>query len=258
MALDAGQLRVVLQYAKGLKDQDWFGRQDPYVRLRLGSQERRSRTHIDGGKNPVWEETFEFGIINENTLELILYDEDTLKKDDLIGTATVSLARARELGHEVVQAPVLTKHHKQKGFVQLTLSFTPNSRLRPGTAAAAAPAAYGYPVAPPPAYGYAQPPPAYTPAPSFYYPQPAAPAYPAPAAPPVPAYGYGYPPAAYHGSASYSYPPPAPAPQPVYQQSASYHYPPPAPAAYPGYGAPSAPAYGGYPAYGAPVYGKSG
>jgi hypothetical protein len=202
-------------------------------------------------------------IINENTLELTLYDEDTLTRDDLIGTAAVSLARTRELGHETVQAPVLTKQRKQKGFVQLSLSFTPNYKLRPGAAAAAAPVAYGYPAAPPPAYGYAQPQPAYTPAPSFYYPPPAAPAYPAPAypAPSPPAYGYGYPPAAYQSSASYSYPPPAPAPPPVYQQSASYHYPLAAaapPAAYPGYGAPPAPAYGGYPAYGAPVYGKSG
>ena len=32
MALEAGQLRCVLQYAKGLKDQDWFGKQDPYVK----------------------------------------------------------------------------------------------------------------------------------------------------------------------------------------------------------------------------------
>lgn len=194
-------------------------------------------------------------------------DEDTLTRDDLIGTATISLARTREQGHEVVQAPVYTKHYKAKGFVQLSLTFTPNSRLRPG--AAAAPVAYGYPAAAQPACGacsggyagaYGQPQPAaYAPAPSFYYPPPVAqaPAY-AYAAPTPPAYGYGYPPAAYQSSASYSYPPPAPAPQPAYQQSASYHYPPaaaaPAPAAYPGYSAP--PAYPGYPAYGA-VYGKS-
>jgi hypothetical protein len=32
MALDAGNLRVKLQYAKDIKDCDFFGKQDPYVR----------------------------------------------------------------------------------------------------------------------------------------------------------------------------------------------------------------------------------
>ncbi|EFJ42284.1 hypothetical protein VOLCADRAFT_119476 [Volvox carteri f. nagariensis] len=171
MTLEAGTLRVTLQYAKDIKDCDWFGRQDPYARLRIGSQERLSRVCRDGGRNPVWDEAFEFTIINENTLEMILMDQDTLKRDDLIGTCTISLARVREQGHDIVQAPVSNgkKTQKQQGFVQVSLSFVPNSRLRPSSQ----PAAY-HPAAPMPAYSYttAAPPPGptgYYSAPSFHY-----------------------------------------------------------------------------------------
>lgn len=45
MALEAGQLTLTLQFAKGLKDKDLFGRQDPYAVISVGSQTFRSRTH---------------------------------------------------------------------------------------------------------------------------------------------------------------------------------------------------------------------
>jgi Ca2+-dependent lipid-binding protein len=57
-----------VEFAKDLKDRDWFGKQDPYCILALGSQKVRSRTHIDGGKAPVWNETFNFQVINDNTV----------------------------------------------------------------------------------------------------------------------------------------------------------------------------------------------
>lgn len=48
---------------------------------------------------------FEFSVINENSLELTVMDEDTLSRDDLIGTCSISLARAREMngGTDIVQ-----------------------------------------------------------------------------------------------------------------------------------------------------------
>ncbi|GLI61340.1 hypothetical protein VaNZ11_003701 [Volvox africanus] len=257
MALDAGNLRVTLHYAKDIKDCDWFGRQDPYVRLRVGSQEKRSRVCRDGGRNPVWDETFEFTIINENTLEMTLMDEDTLKRDDLIGTCCVSLAKAREQGHDVVQAPVSSgkKIHKQRGFVQVTLSFVSNSKLRPSSQPALTHnythvPTYGYPAAAPVAatacvLPYAQnsvpyvcgylpaPAPLYAPSPTGHY--QAAPFQYSPSFGPMPP-----PPVQYQAA-----PPPAPgwpAPPPTYgvlPPAQSYYPPPPGPS-YGGY-------YGGTP-----------
>ena len=54
MALEAGVLTLTLQYGKDLKDQDWFGKQDPYAVIAVGGQTFRTRTAVDGGRNPVW------------------------------------------------------------------------------------------------------------------------------------------------------------------------------------------------------------
>ncbi len=56
-------------------------RQDPYCILRVGGQQFRTRTAVDGGKNPVWNETFTFNCINENTVDFEIkvsgHGEDT-------------------------------------------------------------------------------------------------------------------------------------------------------------------------------------
>ncbi|GIL73847.1 hypothetical protein Vretimale_5041 [Volvox reticuliferus] len=256
MALDAGSLRVTLHYAKDIKDCDWFGRQDPYVRLRVGSQEKRSRVCRDGGRNPVWDETFEFSVINENTLEMTLMDQDMLMRDDLIGTCYVSLARAREQGHDVVQAPVSSgkKIYTQQGFVQVTLSFMSNSKLRTSSQPALT-----HIVTPVPAYGY----PASAPPSACILPHPQNPGpygY-----PPAPAPLYGPSPAGLYQAASFQYspsfghtpPPPvpvqaAPAPVPGWPApSPNYGAPPPAHSYYPQPPV-SGPSYGGY--YGTTPY----
>lgn len=226
MALDAGVMSVTLSYAKGLKDGDWFGRQDPYCKIRCGGQQMRTRTAVDGGRNPVWNETFSFNIINENALQVEVYDEDTLSRDDFLGSCSISFARARALGADTMEAPVISKHsHKQRGFVSVTLKWMPNSALRPaggcyghGYAAPmmAAPAqphaqylpASPYSVAPPPAYPYGAAPPAFAGyaagPPAGYYPS-------APAQPPAHSYypAVPYPtPAPYAAASAPALPPP--------------------------------------------------
>ncbi|KAG2432134.1 hypothetical protein HXX76_009060 [Chlamydomonas incerta] len=201
MALDAGVMSVTLEFAKDLKDSDWFGKQDPYCIIRVGGQTFRTRTAVDGGRNPVWNETFRFNVINENSVDVEIKDED-VGRDDLIGTATFSLAKARESGADRIQAGVVSKKsRKQRGFLSIVLSWAPNKALKSDGAHAAAPlpqhhqhyqhppamvyaavpapAYYAVPAAPPAAAYYAAPPPpaayypaAYPPAPGAYPPQP--------------------------------------------------------------------------------------
>lgn len=238
-------MAVTIEYAKDLKDTDWFGKQDPYCIMKVGAQTFRTKTHTDGGKNPVWNQTFTVNVINENTADLTIYDSD-VGKDDVIGTCVVPLAKAREMGSDYVQCPVHTKSGKQKGFVAVKLQFTKNSALRAHQPPQGAPVGYGAPPpgaypphgAPPAGYPGGPPPPGAYPPPVGPQPGHAAPpppgAYPPPSgpqpghAPPPP---HGYPPQA--PPAGY---PPAPAPH-GYPPQAGY---PPAPAGYP-------PAPAGYP-----------
>ena len=88
------------------QDKDLFGRQDPYCVVTCGSQTFRTRTAKDAGRNPVWNETFRFNVLNENEVVLLVKDEDVVR-DDVIGTARISLARARVQHSEKVNAPVI-------------------------------------------------------------------------------------------------------------------------------------------------------
>uniref|UniRef100_A0A7S2QT99 C2 domain-containing protein n=1 Tax=Chlamydomonas chlamydogama TaxID=225041 RepID=A0A7S2QT99_9CHLO len=229
MALDAGELTLTLEYGQNLKDQDWFGRQDPYCIVKCGTQTFKSRTCTDGGKNPVWNETFRFNVINENDISITCMDEDTLSRDDLIGQGTFTLAKVRERGTDRLQVPMLTKKNKQHGFISINLTYTPNTTLRPQQAYAP----YVHPAYGPVSAPYGVPPPAYAPAPSAYFAPPAfAPAPSAHFAPPAPAYAPA--PSAHYPSAAPApapapvyYPaPPAYTPTPAYNPAPSAHYPP--------------------------------
>ena len=101
----------------------------------------------------MWNESFSFTVVNENNIQLAvrmvlltshpysrvhadprsapqLYDEDTLSNDDLIGIANISCAKVREQGRDHIQAPVITTGNKQRGFVSLSLTFSPNQSLK--------------------------------------------------------------------------------------------------------------------------------
>ncbi|KAG2432135.1 hypothetical protein HXX76_009061 [Chlamydomonas incerta] len=211
MALDAGVMSVTMEFAKDLKDSDWFGKQDPYCIIRIGGQTFRTRTAVDGGRNPVWNETFRFNVINENSVDVEIKDED-VGRDDLIGNATFSLAKARESGADRIQAGVVSKKsRKQRGFLSIALSWAPNKALKPTvTTQPAAPHYHYMPhaapqpayYAAPPAYAAAAPPAGYythAPTPMYAAAPPPAAAYAAYGAPPPPAGAYSHQPQPQYG-----------------------------------------------------------
>ncbi|XP_004709525.1 cytosolic phospholipase A2 delta [Echinops telfairi] len=82
------QLTVKVLEARNLPWADLLSQADPYVVLRLltapGTQ-FKTKT-VTNSNHPVWNETFTFRIQSQvkNVLELSIYDEDFVKKDDLI------------------------------------------------------------------------------------------------------------------------------------------------------------------------------
>ena len=88
MALEAGVIVLTLEYADGLKDVQWFGRQDPYCRVIIGNQEFKSRTANSGGKTPVWNETFR---CDEQSCQLSLLGRLRDNKNVLFSGSTSSM-----------------------------------------------------------------------------------------------------------------------------------------------------------------------
>ncbi|KAL4138935.1 hypothetical protein PRIC2_002435 [Phytophthora ramorum] len=92
----AGVLTVTCHAAKQLRSVDAIGRQDPYVKLTLDGRAtqmvRKTKTDTDGGSEPEWSgEPFHFDVVDQYSLQVEIWDEDSVGADDLIGAASLSL-----------------------------------------------------------------------------------------------------------------------------------------------------------------------
>ena len=127
----SGVLIVHLQQATGLKAGDRNGLSDPYVKLTLGRQTKKSKT-ISKTLNPTWDEAFEFrGVLREllaTPLQLECYDADTFTSD-FLGRADVHLAPLLQPAVGRRQAPVTVPLSLQGNlsvsYTHLTLPTTP-------------------------------------------------------------------------------------------------------------------------------------
>ncbi|GIL42511.1 hypothetical protein Vafri_466 [Volvox africanus] len=125
MALCPGIVSVTIEFAEGLKEHDFIFRQSPYCTLSVGAQTYRTQVASKGGRNPVWNETFQFNICNENDLVIEVKDCE-VGRDPNLGTAVVNLSRVRQIGQDRQQVPVISPHHQvQHGLLSVALSFQP-------------------------------------------------------------------------------------------------------------------------------------
>ncbi|CAM4588236.1 unnamed protein product, partial [Caretta caretta] len=92
-------LSVRVIRARNISSKDLFTASDCYVSLWLptASNKKVKTKTIEKTDNPVWNETFYFRIQNEvkNILELTVYDEDSLTKDDAQFTVLFDVAKVR-------------------------------------------------------------------------------------------------------------------------------------------------------------------
>ena len=70
----AGVLTVGVIEARKLPDRDTVGRQDPYVVLTLDGECRsfrqNTRVDTDGGRDPVWNQVFQFDVVDHYILKV--------------------------------------------------------------------------------------------------------------------------------------------------------------------------------------------
>ncbi|KAL3688158.1 hypothetical protein R1sor_014467 [Riccia sorocarpa] len=259
-------LEVNVVGCKNLSDKEWFGRQDPYVIVEYANNRFRTRTHTDGGRNPMFNEKFQISLIEGlRELTVQVWESNSVALDKHIGTAKVILERVLSTGYDTTPWNLTGRSARSAGEVNLILHYAggkkdshatssyPTSHTTssyPTSHTTQSPVMTGYP-----ASTYL-PTPTYSPAPGGY---PNSTGYQAPLAPYPPQSPYpaavpqGYPPVgaypsapqAYPAAAPPAYPPPAapyPAPSPGgYPPPAGY----PAPTGYPGAYPPPA----GYPQY---------
>ena len=92
MTITAGLLGIKINTGLLTRNTEFFGKMDPFVQIEIGSQKKRTTTHKNGGKNPNWRgEVLEFDITNEQEMKLTVFDEESMKSHDLVGTAVFFL-----------------------------------------------------------------------------------------------------------------------------------------------------------------------
>ena len=90
----AGRLRIKCFEGKGLGIAG-AGNPDLYVQFSLDGkiQSYKAKTKVDknASDSPIWNEVFEFWVVDHMSLKLEVFDHDVLTSDDLIGTNTLPL-----------------------------------------------------------------------------------------------------------------------------------------------------------------------
>lgn len=135
-AMGRGVLEVHLVDAKGLFGSDFLGKIDPYVVVQYRSQERKSSTSRDEGRNPSWNEVFRFQINSsaangQHKLFLRIMDHDNFSSDDFLGQATINVTDLITLGMESgssqqnpAKYSVVSADNSYHGEIRVGISFT--------------------------------------------------------------------------------------------------------------------------------------
>ncbi|KAF8953144.1 hypothetical protein BGZ52_001569 [Haplosporangium bisporale] len=120
-------LTIAVHSAANLQDVETIGKQDPYFQFTLDISNPKSIqktfVHKNGGKSPVWNQTFNVPLNGESELFFEIMDEETTA-DAVIGFAAINLSQVLHAPGGVLNAafPVYTPAGKEKGEVTLTLS----------------------------------------------------------------------------------------------------------------------------------------
>eukprot|EP01054_Gregarina_sp_Poly1_P003455 Gregarina_sp_Poly_1__3454@NODE_1_length_32023_cov_193_025347_g0_i0_p2_GENE_NODE_1_length_32023_cov_193_025347_g0_i0NODE_1_length_32023_cov_193_025347_g0_i0_p2_ORF_typecomplete_len3260_score441_33MORN/PF02493_20/2_5e02MORN/PF02493_20/0_011MORN/PF02493_20/9_5MORN/PF02493_20/6_7e02MORN/PF02493_20/1_9e03MORN/PF02493_20/6_6MORN/PF02493_20/0_94MORN/PF02493_20/9_4e03MORN/PF02493_20/3_3e06MORN/PF02493_20/3_5MORN/PF02493_20/1_9e02MORN/PF02493_20/0_0024MORN/PF02493_20/0_00027MORN/PF02493_20/0_024C2/PF0016 len=109
-------VKLFVVEGKNMKDMDTIGKMDPYVKVVYGSSRKKTKAISSGGGNCKFNKSLMFpqeGGIDKLTIEV--WDADKARKDDLVGSADVSLSKALKNGEDIgVTVPLVFVDKKGK------------------------------------------------------------------------------------------------------------------------------------------------
>ena len=122
-------LRIEIQGASDLKNQDYTKKSDPYCLIKFQGRSEKTKT-VEKNLNPAWNEVLEFelksALNGSEILELEIKDENRFERDTLMGKATISIRSAVKSGRQAfpTQALVDKSGKPTQGTVNLIVSYT--------------------------------------------------------------------------------------------------------------------------------------
>jgi hypothetical protein len=86
-------MTITIHKAQKLYDTHTFGKQDPFCALDLGDFKKQTKPHVDGGRDPVWEESFTTQLTGFELKVGLVVKHKGAVTDDLIGSADIPLSQ---------------------------------------------------------------------------------------------------------------------------------------------------------------------
>jgi len=88
-----GKLEIKVASCKNLKDVELVGKMSPYVHLKCGSEEFKTKVCDDAGKACSWNQNFIFNLDGKTIPEVhvLVYDKNTVRADAVIGRLDLKL-----------------------------------------------------------------------------------------------------------------------------------------------------------------------
>ena len=109
-----------------------MGKADPYAKLTIASQSFSTKVHSNGGKKPIWGDSYEFKVQNEKEVKIEVLDKETVGKDKPIGSCTVSIMDWIQKGSFEGEVEINDSAGKPAGKVTISVKFQRPSAAPPG------------------------------------------------------------------------------------------------------------------------------
>eukprot|EP00892_Ulva_mutabilis_P000225 jgi/Ulvmu1/10202/UM060_0002.1 len=163
----ARELKITVYHARGLKNTQHIGKQDPYVEIKCGCHTWQSAAHKGAGACATINQSCTFSISDETFVDLAVVNHNSLMSHSVIGSARVGLKNVLQAGTETLEVSIIDKKNYGAGTVELRLeaeqgSAAHNSHaITAQSAGSVVSASPQYPFATPPDMHAVQPPSAY-------------------------------------------------------------------------------------------------
>ena len=106
-----GSIKIKVLRAEILKDEQFFGKMDPYVKVVYKENTMHTQVAKDMGKHPKWDETFSIRfnsrVENELSYEVMNSYSDDYSKDHLLGKGTTLIDKLASFSGQDIQLPFL-------------------------------------------------------------------------------------------------------------------------------------------------------
>lgn len=87
-----GTLNINPIGAKLKRDTDFFSKMDPYLKVTVGGETFKTKVHKNGGKNPIWQNSFSFNLMGRaDMVHITCFDKDVFTNDDFIGETSIPI-----------------------------------------------------------------------------------------------------------------------------------------------------------------------